>query len=132
MTRVRAAALAIAAALAAFAAPLRADTPSGEIDLVPTPPSVAERLERIRERVQAAVVYPQAARERGIEGVARVQFRVDPRGRAAEVLTVESSGSKLLDGAAEAAARDATELPQIYGLVRIPVRFELAARGAMR
>jgi protein TonB len=118
MTRARAAALAFAAALAALAAP-------GEVDLAPTPPSVAERLERIRERVQAAVVYPQAARERGIEGVARVQFRVDPRGRAAEIVTVESSGWRLLDAAAEQAARDATELPQIYGFVRIPVRFAL-------
>jgi protein TonB len=125
VTRARAAALAFAAALAALAAPLRADAPPGEVDLAPTPPSVAERLERIRERVQAAVVYPQAARERGIEGVARVQFRVDPRGRAAEIVTVESSGWRLLDAAAEQAARDATELPQIYGFVRIPVRFAL-------
>jgi TonB family protein len=101
---------------------------AGEIDLVAAPPSAEARLEQVRERVQAAAVYPAAARERGIQGVARIQFRVDPAGRAAEVMTVESSGSQLLDAAAEQAAEDARELPQLYGWVRIPVRFELARR----
>jgi protein TonB len=126
-----------AALLAAAATPLGAEPPAArkvaspsaaEVDLVPTPPSAAERIEVIRARVQAAVVYPRAARERGIEGVARIQFRVDVAGRAAEVITVESSGSALLDAAAEQAARDARELPQIYGWVRIPLRFTLRAR----
>lgn len=101
-----------------------------EIDRVAMPPSAAERLETIRRRVQDRVVYPQAARERGIQGVARIQFRVDAAGRAAEIATVESSGSPLLDGAAEQAARDARALPQLYGWVRIPVRFALARRVA--
>jgi protein TonB len=127
-------------ALAATAAPARAGEPRraraaqddsrAEIDLVPSPPSAAERLELIRQRVQAAVVYPQAARERGLQGVARIQFRVDPAGRAAEVITVESSGSPMLDTAAEQAARDARDLPQLYGWVRIPVRFALERRTA--
>jgi protein TonB len=99
-----------------------------EIDLVATPPSAEARLEQIRERVQAAVVYPRAARERGIQGVARIQFRVDLAGRAADVVTVASSGSRLLDTAAQQAARDARALPQLYGWVRIPVTFELARR----
>ena len=142
---------AAAVALAAAAAPARAGDPrpapqiarevdtrgasgGSEVDVVPLPPSAALRLEQIRQRVQNAVVYPQAARERGIQGVARIQFRVSPAGRAAEVITVESSGSRLLDAAAEQAARDARPLPQLYGWVRIPVRFELAPRavGAMR
>jgi protein TonB len=130
-------------AFAAAAAALRAGEPRrgvdaapaqgesrAEIDLVPSPPSAAERLEAIRQRVQAAVVYPQAARERGIQGVARIQFRIDAAGRAAEVITVESSGSPMLDTAAEQAARDARELPQLTGWVRIPVRFALAPRTA--
>jgi len=142
MTRLRAWAAACLA-LAAAVAPGRAGEPrreSGaarahddslaEIDLVPSPPSAAERLEAIRQRVQAAVVYPKAARERGIQGVARIQFRIDPAGRAAEVITIESSGSRMLDEAAEQAARDARELPQLYGWVRIPVRFALEPRTA--
>jgi protein TonB len=121
--------LALALALAAAATPLRAGEPA-EIDLVPRAPSAEERIEQIRQRVQDAVVYPRAARERGIQGVARIQFRVDAAGRAADVQTVESSGSELLDRAAEQAARDAGALPPIYGFVRIPVRFALERRAA--
>ena len=129
----RCAAVAVAFAIVAAAmragAPTNRETPA-EIDLAATPPSAEERLETIRARVQEAVVYPQAARERGIEGVARIQFRIAPDGRAAEIATVVSSGSDLLDGAALLAARNARALPQLYGWVRIPVRFELRARSA--
>jgi TonB family protein len=144
MTRARILRAAIVV-LAAAVAPVRASEPlrppsaasptpraRTEIDLVPSPASAAERLEAIRQRVQAAVVYPQAARERGITGVARIQFRIDAGGRAAGVITVESSGSAMLDAAAERAARDARELPQLYGWVRIPVRFALEPRTAAR
>ncbi|MBM4384172.1 MAG: energy transducer TonB [Deltaproteobacteria bacterium] len=124
MTRTARTLAALALAVASAGAGVRA----GEVDLVAAPPNPEVRLEQIRERVQAAVVYPPAARERGIQGVARIQFRIDPAGRAADVVTVESSGSQLLDGAALQAARDALTLPQLYGWVRIPVRFELARR----
>lgn len=142
MTRLRTGA-ALALSLAAAVAPVRAGEPllaprasarpqtpprAVEIDRVPMPPSAAERLEAIRQRVQERVVYPHAARERGIQGIARIQFRIDEAGRAAEIATVESSGSRLLDGAAERAARDARELPPLAGWVRIPVRFALHGR----
>ena len=74
---------------------------------------------------------PQTCRTCGGQGVVRIQFRIDALGRAAEVITVESSGSRLLDTAAEQAARDARELPQLYGWVRVPVRFTLE-RSALR
>lgn len=122
---------AVVVAFVIAAAAVRAGAPTtGEIDLVATPPSAEQRLEAIRARVQDAVVYPQPARERGVQGVARIQFRIAPEGRAAEVATVSTSGSRLLDRAAEQAARDARELPQLYGWVRIPVRFELEAARA--
>lgn len=124
-------AAAVVVAFVTAATAVRAGAPTtGEIDLVATPPSAEQRLETIRARVQDAVVYPQAARERGIEGVARIQFRIAVDGRAAEIATVASSGSELLDSAAEQAARNARQLPQLYGWVRIPVRFELLARDA--
>ncbi len=126
MSRARAPlALAAAALVAAAASGALASAPSDEIDAVPALPSPAERLEEIRARVQAAVVYPPRARELGIEGVARIQFRIAPDGRAAEITTVEGSGSRLLDAAAEQGARDAGRLPPLYGWVRIPVRFSL-------
>jgi TonB family protein len=121
--------LALAAALL-VGAPALGDAPPRDVDVIPLAPSPEARLEAIRERVQAAVVYPPRARERGLEGVARIQFRIDAGGRAAEVATVESSGSRLLDAAAEQAARDARALPQLYGWVRIPVRFALERRAS--
>jgi TonB family protein len=119
--------LALGALLAG--APARAGTPGEEIDAVPARPSPELRLEEIRARVQAAVVYPDRARERGLEGVAHIQFRIDAGGRAADVETFASSGHRLLDRAAEQAARDAGLLPAIYGWIRVPVRFSLSAAG---
>jgi protein TonB len=98
-----------------------------EIDAIPEVAAPEVRLEEIRRRVQAAVSYPPAARERGITGVARIQFEIGSDGRAAGIETVQSSGSGLLDRAAEQGARDAGVLPQLWGRIRIPVRFALEA-----
>jgi TonB family protein len=94
-------------------------------DALPPAPSLAERLEEIRRRVQEAVVYPPRARSNGITGVTRIRFQIAANGFAAEIRTVETSGSALLDRAAEQGAVDAGELPRVYGRVEVPVRFEL-------
>ena len=97
-------------------------------DALPPGPSLAERLEEIRSRVQEAVVYPPEARSRGITGVARIRFEIDAEGRAEKIRTVATSGSALLDHAAERGAADAGELPRVYGRVEVPIRFELLRR----
>jgi TonB family protein len=99
------------------------------VDAIPLGPSPAERLDEIRRRVQAAVVYPQRARELGLEGTTRIQFVIEADGLARAVATVESSGHALLDRAAERGAVDAGHLPPLYGRIRIPVRFELQQAG---
>jgi protein TonB len=99
--------------------------PPEEVDALPVAPSPQERLEEIRRRVQAAVVYPPRARELGLEGTARIQFEIGADGLAREVATVSSSGHALLDRAAERGAVDAGVLPPLYGRIRIPVRFVL-------
>jgi protein TonB len=98
------------------------------VDLLPIGPSPEARLDEIRRRVQAAVVYPPRARELGLEGTTRIQFQVGGDGRAHEVAVVDSSGHALLDRAAERGALDAGRLPPLYGRIRIPVRFELDGR----
>jgi protein TonB len=110
-------------ALAAGAAP-----PEASVDALPLGPSPEARLDEIRRRVQAAVVYPPRARELGLEGTTRIQFQVGSDGRAHEVAVVDSSGHALLDRAAERGALDAGRLPPLYGRIRIPVRFELDGR----
>ncbi len=102
------------------------------VDAMPSGPSALARIEEIRRRVQEAVVYPKEARRRGIEGTARIQFLVGADGRATEVSTVESSGSALLDAAAERGAREAAPLPYVFGRLRIPVVFQVTSVGPSR
>jgi TonB family protein len=97
-------------------------------DALPPGPSLAERLEEIRNRVQDAVVYPPEARSRGITGVTRIRFQIATNGHAEKIRTVATSGSTLLDAAAERGAADAGELPRVYGRVEVPIRFELVRR----
>jgi protein TonB len=98
-------------------------------DALPPSPSLAERLEEIRRRVQQAVVYPERARRRGISGVTRIRFEIAANGHADKIRTVATSGSTLLDRAAEQGAADAGRLPHVYGRVEVPVRFELQGKG---
>lgn len=117
------------------AAPLGAEAPAAASvdapppilweDALPPAPSVAERLAEIRRRVQEAVVYPPRARQRGISGVTRIRFEIAANGQASNIHTVKTSGSPLLDRAAERGAADAGVLPRIYGRVEVPIHFEL-------
>jgi TonB family protein len=95
------------------------------VDGAPAGPSVAERIAVIRERLQAALVYPPRARERGLEGVSLIQFVIGPDGHARDVRTANSSGHRLLDRAAERCAVDAGELPRVLGRLEVPIRFSL-------
>jgi TonB family protein len=124
--------LALAAALAWVSAPAGAEPPRAVgtpppfwEDALPPGPSLTERLEEIRSRVQEAVVYPPEARSRGIAGVTRIRFEIAANGHAAKIRTVATSGSTLLDDAAEQGAADAGALPRVYGRVEVPIRFEL-------
>jgi len=97
-----------------------------EIDAMPEAPTAMARIAEIRQRVQEAVVYPPLARRRGIEGTTLIEFLIDADGRANEVATIESSGSKMLDAAAELGAQEAAPLPYVFGRLRIPVVFEIS------
>jgi protein TonB len=99
------------------------------VDALPPAPSVAERLARIRERIQAALVYPPSARWRELEGVTRVRFEIDAAGRAQALETTGSSGHWLLDRAALRAVRDAAPLPYVWGRLEVPVHFDLDSGG---
>lgn len=97
------------------------------MDAMPRGPSVDERLAEIRRRIQAAVVYPPAARARRLEGVATVGFRIDPTsGLAQGIRVVGSSGHPSLDRAATQSVVRAGALPWVYGDLSVPVRFQLA------
>jgi protein TonB len=97
-------------------------------DAAPRGPGVEERLALIRERIQAALLYPPLARTRRLEGAAAVRFQIARDGVPRELALAASSGHAILDRAALAAVEAAAPLPWVYGLVEVPVRFELAAR----
>ena len=101
--------------------------PEGPVfeDVLPASPTLVERIAEIRTRVQRAVRYPTRARRRGVMGVAHIRFAIGEDGLAEKIETVRTSGSEMLDQAAEQGARDAGRLPYVYGRVEIPVRFAL-------
>ena len=83
-------------------------------------------------RLQRAKRYPEAARERGEQGVATVTFTMDRGGRVLAVSIVRSSNSPLLDEGAAAMIRRAEPLPPVPAEVAgttvtltIPVSFSL-------
>jgi protein TonB len=86
------------------------------------PPAFLDRVEP---------VYPERARRAGVEGLATVRVRLDPAGAVVAVELLQSSGSRLLDEAALAAARASRFAPASRGRVGVPsealatYRFEL-------
>jgi TonB family protein len=100
-------------------------------DAVPGRPSVAERLDEIRRRIQAALVYPPLARRNNVEGVALLRFEIGRDGEARELRLVRTSGKPSLDRAATRAVVAAAPLPWVYGRVEVPVRFELEGSRGM-
>jgi protein TonB len=96
-------------------------------DALPDRPSVDARLEEIRRRLQAALVYPPIARRIGLEGTAWLRFEIDREGAARDVAVARSSGHAVLDRAARQAVGRAGRLPWVYGQIEVPIRFSLDA-----
>ncbi len=82
--------------------------------------------------------YPRLARRRGMEGRVVLRVTVDPQGRAAAVVVVESSGYRLLDDAARQTVMRWRFEPARRGgrpvtaEVRVPIRFRLRDGGVRR
>jgi protein TonB len=70
-------------------------------------------------------VYPERARRAGVEGVVGVRIALAPDGAVRQVELTQSSGSRLLDEAALAAARESTFSPASRN--RSPVGAEAVA-----
>jgi TonB family protein len=74
------------------------------------------------ERVKS---YPRLARERGIEGVVRLRFRVKPQGEVDRVEIVKSSGYEILDTASVRTVYRASPMPYVSGWVEVPIAYML-------
>lgn len=69
--------------------------------------------------------YPRQARERGIEGVVRLRFRLTSTGDVEKVEILQSSGYEILDTASMRAVYRAAPLPYVNGWVEIPMAYIL-------
>lgn len=69
--------------------------------------------------------YPRLARERGIEGVVRVRFRLTSSGTVEKIEIVQSSGSEILDSASIGAVYRAAPMPAVSGWVEMPMKYVL-------
>ncbi len=82
-------------------------------------------LARFRECIQELVVYPLAARRRGLAGRVEIELLLDPSGRVRDVAVVASSSHALLDEAAVEAVRSLVPQPLPEDLPRRPLRVRL-------
>jgi protein TonB len=89
------------------------------------PPEFGPYLARFRERIQESVVYPLAARRRGLAGRVEVELLLEPSGRVRDLAVVSSSSHMLLDEAAVEAVRSLVPQPLPEHLPRRPLRVRL-------
>lgn len=82
-------------------------------------------LARFRERIQELVVYPLAARRRGLAGRVEIELLLEPSGRVSDVAVVASSSHVFLDEAAVEAVRSLPPMPLPEHLPRRPLRVRL-------
>ncbi len=80
---------------------------------------------QIIRRIEAAKRYPRAARKMGLEGVARVRFKIKPGGEVETVEIEESSGSDILDKASLETVRAAAPLPYKEGWLKVGIVFKI-------
>lgn len=88
-------------------------------------------LQRFRQHVQEALVYPFAARRQGLRGSVELDVWLDPTGRVRDVKVARSSSHGLLDDAALETVRHLEplpfpgSLPRRALLIRLPLVFDL-------
>jgi TonB family protein len=108
-----------------------ADTASGESASNVTAPAGGiglvspEEWQFIQAAIERAKSYPRLARERGIQGVVHVRFRVREGGTVDDVQVVRSSGSAILDSASVKTVYRASPMPHVKGWVEVPMAYVL-------
>lgn len=117
-----------ARALAKADARTRLPSPAG---YAPAPPILAAPSPPVKEPSNPRPVYPELARKRGQEGIARVRCQVNAAGIVTNATLAQSSGHRLLDEAALKTVRKWRFKPAlsngqaVAGNVIVPVEFRL-------
>jgi protein TonB len=84
-----------------------------------------EQWQLIQAALERAKTYPRTARERGIEGVVHVRFKVLPSGTVEHVEILKSSGSEILDSASIRTVYRSGPLPHVSGWVDVPISYAI-------
>jgi TonB family protein len=84
-----------------------------------------EQWQLVHAALEKAKTYPRVARERGVEGVALVRFKVLPNGEIEKVDVIKSSGSDILDTASVRTVYRAAPMPYVNGWVEVPMSYVL-------
>jgi protein TonB len=79
----------------------------------------------IQSALERAKNYPRMARERGIEGVVHIRFRILPSGDVECVEILKSSGHAILDSASVETVYQSRPLPYVTGWVEVPIAYEI-------
>jgi periplasmic protein TonB len=82
-----------------------------------------DQWQMIQAALERAKTYPRMARERGIEGVVYVRFRVLPSGDVERAEIIKSSGSEILDSASIKTVYRARPLPRVNGWIDVPISY---------
>jgi len=77
----------------------------------------------IQAALERAKTYPRLARERGIEGIAHIRFKILPSGAVERVELVKSSGHDILDAASVRTVYQAGTLPYVKGWIEVPIAY---------
>ena len=85
----------------------------------------AEQWAIIVSSLERVKTYPRLARERGIQGVAHVRFKLRPTGDVETVEIVKSSGYDILDTASIRTVYRAAPMPYVNGWVEVPMAYIL-------
>ena len=85
----------------------------------------SEQWTQLSTAIEKAKTYPRLARERGIEGVVLVRFKVLPSGEVERVDIIKSSGSDILDTASVRTVYRAAPMPYVNGWVEVPMSYVL-------
>lgn len=94
--------------------------PDTEFGLVP-----ADQWAVIVSSIERVKSYPRFARERGIQGVVHLRFRVRPQGEVDRVEIVRSSGYEILDTASVRTVYRAAPMPYVNGWIEVPISYVL-------
>jgi TonB family protein len=85
----------------------------------------AEQWAIIESALERSKTYPRMARERGMQGVVHVRFKLRSSGDVETVEIVKSSGYAILDAASVKTVYRAAPMPYVNGWVEVPMAYVL-------